>query len=109
MDASWGAAQIMGGIHDVAPLYYGALTTSGGPSYETGYFAGAGVKINTPMIGPGDYFSAQVNYTHGATGYAIDGATNGGAVMVPGAGGQYSNLTSNSFGLGVVSDGVYGV
>ena len=109
MDASWGAAQIMGGIHDDVPLYYGSTTATGGPNYATGYFAGAGVKINTPMIGPGDYFSAQFNYTVGAAGYADDGATNGaGIVMTGGQGGNYSNLTSNSFGFGVVSDAVYG-
>ncbi len=80
-----------------------------GPAYATGWFAGAGVKINTPMIGPGDYFSAQFNYTVGAAGYADDGATNGaGIIMTGGQGGNYSNLTSNSFGYGVVSDAVYG-
>ena len=46
-----------------------------GPSHETGYFGGVGFKINMPMIGPGDYFTAQFNYTVGASGYAIDGAT----------------------------------
>ena len=72
MDASWGAAQIMGGIHDVAPSYYGTTSATLGPSYETGCFGGVGVKINMPMIGPGDYFSAQFNYTVGAAGYVDD-------------------------------------
>jgi len=110
MDASWGAAQIMGGIHDVAPLYYGANTSTGGPAYATGYFGGAGVKINFPSIGPGDYFSAQFNYTVGAPGYVNDGATNSGAIAVPGAGGMYSAYnggTGGNVGMGLVTDGVY--
>ena len=119
-DSTWGAAQIMGGIHDVAGTYYGATTSttcsavqannntcSGGPGYATGYFIGTGAKINFPSIGPGDYFSFQVNYTVGAAGYAVDAATNGGTIATGGPGGFYSNLTSSSFGLGLVSDGVY--
>ena len=108
MDASWGAAQIMGGIHDVAPMYYTAPTTSLiGPSHETGYFSGVGFKINTPMFGPSDNITGQFNYTVGASGYAIDGATNGATVASGGAGGFYSNVTSNSYGFGVISDGAY--
>ncbi len=119
MDSVWGAAQIMGGIHDVAGTYYGASTSatcnplvnnnacSGGPSFATGYFIGAGAKILFPSIGPGDYFSFQLNYTVGAAGYADDGATNGGTIATGGPGNFYSLLTSNSFGLGLLSDGVY--
>ncbi len=92
LDSTWGAAQIMGGIHDVVPSYYGTTTDTGNPSFATGWFAGAGVKINTPMIGPGDYFSAQFNYTQGALGYVDDGATTGTIASAPGAGGYYSSL-----------------
>src|SRR6185437_11414066 len=91
MDASWGAAQIMGGIHDVVPGYYGtainsttaATTATGNPAFATGFFVGAGAKINFPSIGPGDYFSFQVNYTQGALGYLDDGATTGAGVIAP--------------------------
>ena len=110
MDASWGAAQIMGGIHDVAPSYYGATSATGGPSYDTGFFAGAGVKINFPSIGPGDYFSAQVNYTQGALGYLVDGATTG-TLVPPGAGGYYSQYNGGvggNYGWGIITDAVYG-
>jgi len=114
MDASWGAAQIMGGIHDNVPLYYGSTTATGGPNYATGYFAGAGVKINVPMIGPGDYFSAQFNYTVGAAGYQIDGAATGtaGATTSNTANnlgyGSYGFETASGVGFGIVSDAVYG-
>ena len=60
---------------------------------------GVGVKINMPMIGPGDYFSAQFNYTEGAAGYVDDGATNGGIIATGGPGGYYSNLTATGVRL----------
>ncbi|HEX5211187.1 MAG TPA: porin, partial [Pseudolabrys sp.] len=120
MDASWGAAQIMGGIHDVVPGYYGtatnlttaATTATGNPAYATGWFIGAGAKINFPSIGPGDYFSFQVNYTQGALGYVNDGATTGaGVIAPPAAGGYYSAYNGGvggNYGFGVITDGVYG-
>ncbi len=55
--------------------------------------------MNTPMIGAGDYFQTQVNYTEGATGY----------VAVPAAGGlAYGGWNGNEFGYGYQADGVYG-
>ena len=111
MDASWGAAQIMGGVHDASGQYYGATTATNGPAYATGWFGGAGVKINVPSIGPGDYFSAQFNYAVGASGYINDGATNGTAIATFGAGGMYSMYNGGvggSVGWGLVTDGVYG-
>jgi hypothetical protein len=99
MDAPWGAAQIMGAIHDVGGTYYGATAGTGHPDNEIGWAIGAGVKINTPSIGAGDYFQTQVNYTEGATGY----------VAVPAAGGvAYGGWRGNDFGYGYQVDGVYG-
>lgn len=109
LDAAWGAAQIMGAIHDASGLYYGATTATGGPSNATGWAMGAGIILNTPMVGPGDYFSAQINYANGASGYAIAGASNG-TQSVPGVGGFYSAYNGGaggSYGFGVISDGVY--
>ena len=49
----------------------GSATQCGGhPDDKIGFAVGAGIKINFPMIGPGDYFQAQVNYTQGAVRYA---------------------------------------
>jgi hypothetical protein len=74
IDQAWGSAQIMGAIHNVAGGYYGNtltnVTQNGHPADEIGFAVGAGIKINFPMIGPGDYFQAQVNYTEGAPRYA---------------------------------------
>ena len=61
-----------------------------------GWAVGGGMKINFPMIGPGDYFSAQVNYAQGATGYPNN------------VGGAYALFNGNgSYGFGVVTDAVY--
>ena len=86
VDQAWGAAQIMGAIHQVNGGYFGGTigggtcaagiagtsgnTCSGHPQDEIGFAIGAGIKINFPMIGPGDYLQAQVNYTEGALRYA---------------------------------------
>ena len=74
VDQAWGSAQIMGAVHDASGGYYGTSLTgaanNGHPQSATGFAVGAGIKVNFPMIGPGDYFQAQVNYTEGASRYA---------------------------------------
>jgi hypothetical protein len=74
VDQAWGSAQIMGAVHDASGGYYGNTAVQaqnfGHPSRATGFAVGAGIKVNFPMIGPGDYFQAQVNYTEGASRYA---------------------------------------
>ena len=119
VDQAWGSAQIMGALHEVGGGYYGASlgggtcangatgangnTCSGGPSSKIGFALGAGIKVNFPMIGPGDYLQAQVNYTEGATRYA--------ALTPAGAGspGIFGNGTGagTSMGMGSFQDGVY--
>jgi len=100
VDQAWGGAQIMGGIHDASGGYYGATAATGNPADAAGFFVGAGVKFLTPMIGAGDNFSAQVNYTNGAPGYV----NNGGTVL-------YAKFNNNnlSYGYGIIQDSVYGV
>ena len=44
---------------------------SGHPGNKAGWAVGAGIKLNAPMIGKGDYLQAQVNYTEGAARYAF--------------------------------------
>jgi hypothetical protein len=107
LDGPWGAAQIMGVIHDASGLYYGTNTSTGHPGDATGWDIGAGIKLNANQIGPGDYFSAQINYAQGASGYPIDGAANSTLVAVPGPAGYYSAWTGSTYGMGVVSDGVF--
>jgi len=114
VDQAWGSAAVMGAIHDASGLYYGPNTDFGKPNDAMGWVAGAGIKLLAPMIAPGDYFSAQVNYANGATGYPIDGSTtpapSGGAASLGyGSYGAVHGGTGGSFGIGVVSDSVYGV
>jgi hypothetical protein len=130
VDQSWGSAQIMGAIHDVAGLYYGATPiavvggVNGAPGFTTGWAAGAGFKINTPMIGKGDYIGAQFNYSVGAMGYPDAGASQGqqgNSISTEATAerfyGQYTGGSSSpgnpaalgTYGFGLVSDGVYGV
>jgi hypothetical protein len=76
IDQAWGSAQIMGGIHDV----YSNNTVSNVTDSDMGWAIGAGLRINLPMIGAGDYIIGQVNYSEGATNYAISQAGAGGLV-----------------------------
>ncbi|HVV80622.1 MAG TPA: porin [Pseudolabrys sp.] len=76
IDQAWGSAQVMGAIHDT----YGTVTTSGVDSSDTGWAIGAGLRINLPMIGRGDYIIGQVNYSEGATNYVMSQAAAGGLV-----------------------------
>jgi hypothetical protein len=97
VDQAWGSAQIMGAIHDVAATYYGSSDTSGSPSDAIGWAIGAGIKLNAPMIGQGDYLQAQVNYSEGARKY-VDFSYNN----------MYSLFNGGGYGVGIGSDGVFG-
>src|SRR5581483_5955511 len=80
IDQAWGSAQVMGALHNVSTTYYscvapGAATASvnegcGHPDDKLGFAVGAGIKLNAPMFGPGDYFQAEVDYTQGASRYS---------------------------------------
>ena len=66
----------MGALHQVNTAYYitsvgrsTALNKANGSDNELGFAVGGGVKLNAPMIGQGDYFQMQVNYTQGALRY----------------------------------------
>jgi Porin subfamily len=105
MDAAWGAAQIMGAIHNANATYYAGTgvpagvagsAAAGHPGDAVGWAIGAGVKINTPMIGPGDYFQTQINYTEGARKY-VDASYNN----------MYAMFNGSSMGIGIGSDGVF--
>jgi hypothetical protein len=109
----------MGAIHEVGGAYYGVSATpiaaglctpgignvcSGHPGERVGFAVGAGIKINFPMIGPGDYFQGQINYTEGASRYAAltpSGAT--GTLYDFGNG----NGQGSSLGLGIFQDATY--
>lgn len=98
VDQAWGSAQIMGALHELNATYYGTgLEPTGGPGNEWGFAVGAGLKLLAPMIGPGDYFQAQVTYTEGATRYLTQTQSF-----------NAYNSHGNQAAYGVLSDSVYG-
>ena len=97
VDQAWGSAQIMGALHQVNPLYYANFGKLFHPDDELGFAVGAGIKLNAPMIGQGDYLQAQVNYTQGALKYIFQTPTS-----------NWFKQDGSQFGFGLLSDGVYG-
>jgi Porin subfamily len=108
VDQPWGSAQLMGALHEVNATYYvnpaltfanstTALENSGHPSDVWGFVVAAGLKLNAPMIGAGDYFQTQVNYTQGALRYIFFNPN-----------GNYYVQQGQKAGFGVLSDSVYG-
>jgi hypothetical protein len=102
IEQSWGAAQIMGAWHDASGLYYTPTTNSalGHPGNASGWALGAGLKLNAPMIGKGDFFQGEFNYAEGATGYVSLGA---------GLYENYTGGTGGTYGFGLITDSVYGL
>src|SRR5262249_34263235 len=98
-DGAWGAFQVAGAMHDVSAGYYGALETTGHPGNKWGWTVSPGLRINFPMIGPGDYLQVAYHYAQGAVQYTA-GAT-------PSAAG-YVIYRGSSLGYGNFEDGVYG-
>jgi hypothetical protein len=89
----------MGALHQVNPLYYASIPPNilAHPDDELGFAVGAGIKLNAPMIGQGDYLQAQVNYTEGALKYIFQTPTS-----------NWFKQNGAQFGFGVLSDGIYG-
>jgi hypothetical protein len=98
IDQAWGSAQIMGAIHNASGQYYAASQNSGHPGDVIGFAVGGGIKLNAPMIGPGDYLQAEVNYTQGAVGY-----------LNAGSNARYASYNGDgTYGSGMLLDSVYG-
>ncbi|MBX9847031.1 MAG: porin [Xanthobacteraceae bacterium] len=82
VDQAWGSAQIAAAVRPMSASYYGAGNQSsalvewnGHPGEEYGWAVTAGVRLNAPMIGPGDYFQIAGVYAEGATRYASNTPT----------------------------------
>jgi hypothetical protein len=72
IDQAWGSAQIMGAYHQINASNTGTQAeTLTANAY--GYGLGAGLKVNLPMLGKGDYIITQVNYGKGAMSYPAGG------------------------------------
>ena len=96
VDQAWGSAQVMAAVHDVNAGYSVGLVHLD----ATGWAVGAGIKINAPMLGKGDYFIAQAGYTEGAINYIMSGNTGKGGAN------YYFIGDTNSAGFGSVYDAV---
>jgi porin-like protein len=77
IDQAWGSAQIAGAVRPMDASYYGAgnqagtaVEWNGHPGAEYGWAVTGGLRLNAPMIGPGDYFQIAAVYAEGATRYA---------------------------------------
>lgn len=105
IDQAWGSAQVSAAVHDVSAGYYnqgvvsGISEVNGHPGNKWGWAGSVGLKLNAPMIGPGDYFQAAYHYCEGAIKYC-GGATPTGA--------GYVYFEGASYGWGTWSDGVFG-
>jgi hypothetical protein len=74
VEQPWGAAQIMGALHDDRASSYsatanGLIAGSAHPADVWGWAAGAGVRVNLPS--PGDSFDVQTQYCRGWSGRCI--------------------------------------
>lgn len=92
LDQAWGAAQIMGAVHQVAVQGNPASVIYAGDQY--GWAVGGGLKFNLPMLGKGDSIMAEVDYAEGAIGYVGYGL------------GSFAITHGASTGVGNVADAV---
>jgi len=69
IDQAWGSAQIMGAYHQIN---FGEATLPA-ISDKSGWAFGAGLRVNLPMLGKGDYIIGQFTYGRGATDYVGSG------------------------------------
>ena len=108
IDQAWGNWQVMSVLHDASAAYFffpcqtdgTALTQSlncGHPNDKFGWAVGTGANINLPWINRGDRFGFQVNWTKGATRYAMNQPNANSPSLF---GGSYS------IGMGFLADAV---
>jgi hypothetical protein len=82
VDQAWGSAQISGAVRPMTGSYFGAgnqlgtvVEWNGHPGNDIGWAITGGLRLNAPMIGPGDYFQIGAVYAEGATRYASNTPT----------------------------------
>ena len=93
---AWGAAQIMGAVHQVESEYYvPGVPSSGNPSDAYGWAIGGGLTLKADMIGKGDTFTVEGDYTKGALKYLGSGI------------GSFAISHGVSKGAGVAVDAIY--
>ena len=78
--------------------HWGFPRRRGHPDDKWGFAVSGGLKLNAPMIGAGDYFQTQINYTQGALKYIFQNPN----------GNPYIQDNQNGVAIGLLSDGVFG-
>jgi Porin subfamily len=101
VDQTWGAAQIMGALHDVRASTYnatanGVIAGVAHPADAWGWVVGAGMRVNLPS--PGDSFDIQTQYCRGWSGRCI---INSSARLADQA---FGLVNSGTIGLGWVDE-----
>jgi hypothetical protein len=102
IDQAWGSAQIGAAVRPMTGSYFGAgnqlgtvVEWNGHPGNDVGWAITGGLRLNAPMIGPGDYFQIAAVYAEGATRYASN--TPGSAVLSQGQ--TVANVIHNDGGF----------
>ncbi|MFL5109400.1 MAG: porin, partial [Microvirga sp.] len=109
VDQPWGSAQVSGIIHQIQTIgaaipagntFAGATFTGFRADTEYGYGIQGGVKINLPMIAPGDLLYLQAAYAKGGLDYTISGnwvfgGATGSQGGFPGTLGRFSVTTAD--------------
>ena len=81
VDQAWGSAQIAGAVRPMDGSYFGRpnrwarRVERPWRATSIGWAVTAGIRLNAPMIGPGDYFQIAGVYAEGATRYASNTPT----------------------------------
>jgi len=83
VDQGWGSAQLSGVLHAVN---YGFAANGPNPDTDYGFAVQGGVKINLPMLAPGDNFQVEGSYGHGVTQNVISGFCGYGTLAICGIG-----------------------
>lgn len=126
VDQAWGSAQLSGAIHQVKvggfaqpslangnvavstaglPVLAGGFAGGFRPDTEYGYAIQGGVKINLPMIAPGDNLYLQAAYGKGALDYTVSGTWAFGSATGSSGSATGLNASFNRFPL-TLADGI---
>ncbi|MGL4811398.1 MAG: porin, partial [Beijerinckiaceae bacterium] len=99
VDQSWGSAQLSAAVHQVNALHstYPAAAPVAYSGSKWGWAIQGGLKLNLPMLAPGDALWLQAAYSQGATSYG--GMTNliAGATPMSSIGGGMNTALADAF------------
>ena len=111
VDQAWGSAQLSAAVHQIQTvgatipagnLFAGATFTGFRPDSEYGFAIQGGLKVNLPMIAPGDLLYLQAAYARGALDYThsgpwVLGTGTGSQGGFPGTLGRFGFNTADGF------------